>query len=262
MAAYPPYQAYPGPAPALITPPPILVAAADPAPQQRLTVFFRFILVVPHLIVLCLMGIAALVVAFIGWWGALFTARLPLFAVNFLSGCLRWWTRVYAYAFLLTDVYPPFTPDDDPELPGAGGDPRAAAAEPRRRLLPWRPPHPGQHPVHGRLLRGRHHGPHRVAGHALHRAAAGLVPPRVRRGPPVPDPVLRLPGDADDRLPGRALRRQAGNGGVGGRAGTRLRRAGAGLRHARRLRRPRRATTPRRATARGRLPSQAPGCSR
>ena len=78
MAAYPPYQTYPGPAPALITPPPILVAAADPAPQQRLTVFLRFILLLPHLIVLCLMGIAVLVVAFIGWWGALFTARLPL----------------------------------------------------------------------------------------------------------------------------------------------------------------------------------------
>ena len=127
MAAYPPYQAYPGPAPALISPPPILVAAADPAPQQRLTVFFRFILLVPHLIVLCLMSIAVLVVAFIGWWGALFTARLPLFAVNFLSGCLRWWTRVYAYAFLLTDVYPPFTPDEVPTYPV-----RVAIPEPQR----------------------------------------------------------------------------------------------------------------------------------
>jgi len=127
VAAYPPYQAYPGPAPALITPPPVLVAAADPAPQQRLTVFLRFILLVPHLIVLCLMSIAVLVVAFIGWWGALFTARLPLFAVNFLSGCLRWWTRVYAYAFLLTDVYPPFTPDEVPTYPV-----RVAIPEPQR----------------------------------------------------------------------------------------------------------------------------------
>ncbi len=273
MAAYPPYQAYPGPAPALITPPPILVAAADPAPQQRLTVFFRFILLLPHLIVLCLMGIAALVVAFIGWWGALFTARLPLFAVNFLSGCLRWWTRVYAYAFLLTDVYPPFTPDDGPNLPGAGGDPRAAAAEPRRRLLPRLPPHPGQHPLHGSLLRGRHHGPHRVAGHARHRAAARLVPPGVRRGPPVPDPVLRLLGDADDRLPERALRRQAGNGGVGGRARARLRsaRRRATARPAATVplegtspagTTPPAATTSLAGTARGRPPSQARGCSR
>jgi hypothetical protein len=84
-------------------------------------------LVVPHLIVLCLMAIAALVVAFIGWWGALFTARLPLFAVDFLSGCLRWWTRVYAYMFLLTDVYPPFTPDDVPTYPV-----RVAVPEPQR----------------------------------------------------------------------------------------------------------------------------------
>jgi len=117
VTAYSPYQAYPGPAPVLITPPPILVAAADPAPQKRFTVCFRLLLVVPHLIVLCLLGIAALFVSFVGSWGALFTARLPLFAVTFLSGCLRWWTRVYAYTFLLTDVYPPFTLDEVPTYP-------------------------------------------------------------------------------------------------------------------------------------------------
>ena len=127
MAAYRPYQAYPGPAPALITPPPILVAAADSAPQQRFGVFLRLILVVPHLIVLCLLSVAAVFVAFIGWWGALFTARLPQFAVNFLSGYVRWSTRVTAYMLLLTDAYPPFTPDDDPSYPV-----RVAFPEPQR----------------------------------------------------------------------------------------------------------------------------------
>ncbi len=120
VTAYPPYQpyqAYPGPGPAPIAPPPILVAVAEPTAQRRLYVALRLILVVPHLIVLCLLSVAAFVVAFIGWWGALFTGRLPLFAVNFLSGYLRWSTRVSAYLMLLTDVYPPFTPDDDPRYP-------------------------------------------------------------------------------------------------------------------------------------------------
>lgn len=127
MTAYSPYQAYPNRAPDLIEPPPILVAAADPAPQRRFTVFFRLILILPHLIVLCFIGIAVVFVAFIGWWGALFTARLPQFAVNFLSGSLRWWTRVYAYTSLLTDVYPPFTLDDEPAYPV-----RVAIPEPQR----------------------------------------------------------------------------------------------------------------------------------
>jgi hypothetical protein len=118
VTAYSPYQAYPGPAPAIAPePPPILVAVADPEPQRRVTVFFRLLLLVPHAIVLGVLGMVAGIVAFIGWWGALFTGQLPEFAVDFLSGFLRWSTRVTAYEFLLTDVYPPFTFDDDPAYP-------------------------------------------------------------------------------------------------------------------------------------------------
>ena len=75
MTAYSPYQAYPGPAPVLRAPPPILVAAAEPAPQRRVTVFFRFILAIPHSFVLYWLVFAAGFVPFIGWWGALFTGR-------------------------------------------------------------------------------------------------------------------------------------------------------------------------------------------
>ena len=119
MTAYQqPFQAYPGPnviAPS--GPPPILVAVAPSAPQPRLTVFFRLILAIPHMFVLAVLAIAAFVVVFIGWWGALFTARLPRFAVDYLSGWLRWRGRVNAYLFLLTNAYPPFTLDEAPEYP-------------------------------------------------------------------------------------------------------------------------------------------------
>lgn len=91
--------------------------AAGPAKQRRLTVAFRLILAIPHFLALIFLGIAGLVVAFIGWWGALFTGRLPGFAVSYLSGLARWNTRVYGYLYLLTDVYPPFTFDDDPGYP-------------------------------------------------------------------------------------------------------------------------------------------------
>jgi hypothetical protein len=93
-------------------PAPVLVAFAGPAPQSRLTVAFRIFMAIPQLIVLWLLGIAAMVITIIGWFGALFTGRLPVFAADFLTGYLRWLSRVYAYNYLLTDVYPPFTLDD------------------------------------------------------------------------------------------------------------------------------------------------------
>jgi hypothetical protein len=93
-------------------PAPVLVGFAGPARQSRLTVLVRIFMVLPHLVVLAFFGIAAEVVAIIGWFGALFTGRLPVFAADFLTGYLRWQTRVTGYAILLTDVYPPFSPRD------------------------------------------------------------------------------------------------------------------------------------------------------
>jgi hypothetical protein len=88
---------------------PVLVTFAAPSLQSRLTVLVRIILVIPHLVVLAVLGIAAYLVAIVGWFGALFTGRLPGFAADFLAGYLRWQTRVSAYAFLLTGDYPPFS---------------------------------------------------------------------------------------------------------------------------------------------------------
>jgi Domain of unknown function (DUF4389) len=93
-------------------PAPVLMAFAEPARQNRLTVFFRIILAIPQLAVLAVVGIAAEVVVVIGWFGALFMGRLPRFAADFLTGYLRWSARVSAYLALLTDQYPPFTFDD------------------------------------------------------------------------------------------------------------------------------------------------------
>ncbi len=90
------------------TPDEILVAFAEPAPQNRLTVLVRIILAIPHLVVLWALGIAAEVVLIICWFAALFLGRLPEGLGGFLTGYLRWLVRVQAYLFLLTDRYPPF----------------------------------------------------------------------------------------------------------------------------------------------------------
>ena len=96
---------------------PILVSFPGPASQRRWTVAIRAILVVPHFVVLWFLTIALEVVVFISWFAALFAGRLPEWAHTFITGVVRWQTRVYAYLLLLTDVYPPFSLDDDPDYP-------------------------------------------------------------------------------------------------------------------------------------------------
>ncbi|HEX6453503.1 MAG TPA: DUF4389 domain-containing protein [Trebonia sp.] len=93
---------------------PVLVAIAMPAAQNRASVAFRLILAIPHFAALYVLGIAASVVAVLGWLGALVTGRLPGFAATYLSGYTRWYCRVGAYLLLLTDAYPPFSFEEAP----------------------------------------------------------------------------------------------------------------------------------------------------
>jgi hypothetical protein len=79
--------------------------------RNRLTTGFRFILVIPHLIVLTLLGIAAAFAWIIGLFAVLFTGHWPAGLREFVVGVLRWSTRVAAYYTLLTDEYPPFSLD-------------------------------------------------------------------------------------------------------------------------------------------------------
>lgn len=79
--------------------------------RNRLTVFFRLILAIPHLFVLTFLGIAAFVVAVIAAFVVLFTGTWPDGMRSFIEGVLRWNTRFYAYFLLLTDEYPPFSLD-------------------------------------------------------------------------------------------------------------------------------------------------------
>lgn len=92
-------------------------------PRNRLTVFFRVFMVIPHAVVLVFVGLAAAVVTIIAWFAILFGGRYPAGMYGFVSGVLAWSTRVSAYLVLLTDEYPPFSLDRE-AVPGA------AAAQP------------------------------------------------------------------------------------------------------------------------------------
>jgi hypothetical protein len=76
---------------------------------SRLTTFFRCFMVIPQWIVLYFVGIAASVIIFIVWWAILFTGKYPKWAFDFVTGYIRWYTRVMGYVCLLTDRYPPFS---------------------------------------------------------------------------------------------------------------------------------------------------------
>jgi hypothetical protein len=80
-------------------------------PRDRLTVAFRPILALPHLLLIWLLGIAWGVATLVAWFSILFTGRYPQRLYEFSTGALRWTTRVEAYLLLLTDEYPPFTLD-------------------------------------------------------------------------------------------------------------------------------------------------------
>src|SRR5579871_4725137 len=95
----------------------IQLAVPDPAKQRRLTVLFRWLMIIPHGIVLEFLTIGALFTVFVGWWAALFTGRLPQWVHSYMSGFVRWYARVVAYELLLTDVYPPFSLADRPGYP-------------------------------------------------------------------------------------------------------------------------------------------------
>ena len=69
----------------------------------------KWLLAIPHYIVLFFLGIAAFFVVVFAWFAILFTGRYPRGAFDFVVGVFRWGLRVEAYAFLLiTDEYPPF----------------------------------------------------------------------------------------------------------------------------------------------------------
>jgi hypothetical protein len=69
----------------------------------------KWLLAIPHYIVLFFLTIAAVFVVIVAWFAILFTGRYPRGMFDFVEGVIRWHNRVIAYALVLvTDKYPPF----------------------------------------------------------------------------------------------------------------------------------------------------------
>lgn len=76
--------------------------------RDRVSVAFRIVLAIPHIIALCFLGVAWAVTTIIAWFAILFTGNYPPALERFALGVLRWNIRVEAYMLPLHDVYPPF----------------------------------------------------------------------------------------------------------------------------------------------------------
>ncbi len=76
---------------------------------NRFMPLVKWLLAIPHYIVLYVLSICALVVTVIAWFAILIVGRYPRGLFNFSVGVMRWDARVNAYmALLTTDRYPPF----------------------------------------------------------------------------------------------------------------------------------------------------------
>jgi Domain of unknown function (DUF4389) len=87
---------------------PVRMTVTDDLVRSRVTVFFRLLLVIPHLIWLALWGALAELAVLIGWFAALFTGRVPAGLHSFVASYLRYTTHVAAYTLLLANPYPAF----------------------------------------------------------------------------------------------------------------------------------------------------------
>ena len=101
---------------------PLRLVVTDDLARNRLTVFFRGLLAIPHLVWLMLWGIAAYLAVIVNWFATLIMGRSPDPLHDFLAGYLRYATQVGAYLNLLADPFPSFT--------GAPGYPVDVAIDP------------------------------------------------------------------------------------------------------------------------------------
>ena len=82
-----------------------------PERSSRLTVLFRWLLIIPHWIIVYFLGTIRDLLVFISLVALLFTGRYPASIFEIVMGLNRWVYRVSAYGSLLVDQYPPFSFD-------------------------------------------------------------------------------------------------------------------------------------------------------
>ncbi len=88
---------------------PVYLTSTGSTTRSPWSVFFRLLLVLPHIVWLALWTIAALVAAVATWFATLLGGRAPLALHRFLSAYVRYTTHVSAYLYLMSARFPGFT---------------------------------------------------------------------------------------------------------------------------------------------------------
>jgi len=98
---------------------PVSIRGELTAPPSRGWWLLKWLLGIPHYIILAFLWVAFVVVCIIALFAILFTSKYPKGLFNFNLGVLRWTWRVgfYSYSALATDKYPPFSLEPDDKYP-------------------------------------------------------------------------------------------------------------------------------------------------
>jgi Domain of unknown function (DUF4389) len=101
--------------------------------RSRLSTFFRLILAIPWFVVSIFWGLVAIVCVAIAWFAILVTGRYPEGLYRGVSMALHFGARMNGFALLMTDAFPPFGGEENPEYPV-----RLRIAPPLERYNRWK----------------------------------------------------------------------------------------------------------------------------
>lgn len=90
---------------------PVTLDVPYPESLSRWLIFVKWLLAIPHLVIVYFLVAALGLVTFIAWFAILFTKKYPDGLFKFAVGVQRWSINVSAYISLLRDEYPPFSLD-------------------------------------------------------------------------------------------------------------------------------------------------------
>jgi hypothetical protein len=88
---------------------PVTFDVEYPQELNRFLPLIKWLLALPHYVVLLVLRVIAIVVWIISWFAILLTGRFPRRMFDFIVGVMRWDYRVQAYVYFMRDEYPPFS---------------------------------------------------------------------------------------------------------------------------------------------------------
>jgi len=96
---------------------PVILTVPHAERVSRWRLILRPFMLIPHFFWLSLYGIPVSFVLFVSFWAIIFTGKFPPGMYAFVSRYFRYYMRVIAYSYFLTDVYPPFNGDETEPYP-------------------------------------------------------------------------------------------------------------------------------------------------